>query len=626
MRFRLKTRYALTLVGMTLVVVVALSIALFLEFRRVTDDLRESTAESLDETLLRQFQQRAVGLSTALSTSVVDALYRLDIEETATLSSGLAALPDVEGVAILDRTGLLYLDGSIPGFTTDESAVAAWSVADRLPDSTLVEFLENNVVTSTPVRLGETTIGHVVLSVSLMPIRNELTAVRSAHDQRVSEAVRRVLGTSAQVAAVAAVVGLILAVVIGGRLSRPITSLSLLAKRVGRGDFEVPELVSGPGEVGDLAASFVSMAHSLRRTTVSNAYLDGILNSMLDGLVVTGTDGVIRKVNGATCTLLGFDEGALIGRPLNRFIDIDHATSETRQPREGTAHHSGGSTLPVLVSSADLAAGQDGAPSYVWVFRDITRIKQAQDDLISAKQEAEKANEAKSQFLANMSHELRTPLNAVLGFTELVIDGTYGEVPEAILEAMERVERNGQHLLGLINDVLDLSKIEAGRLTLAHVRYDMAELIRTVESSVSPQAAEKQIKLTCELPDSLPSGFGDARRITQVLMNLVGNAVKFTEIGEVTVHAEADDTWFRLTVSDTGPGIAEDDLQAIFDDFYQVDGSLSRQQGGTGLGLAIAKRMIEMHGGRLWVESTPGQGADFHFTLPVRADRQIEAA
>lgn len=626
MRLRLKTRYALTLVGMTLAVVVALSIALFLEFRTAADDLRDSTAESLDEALMRQYQQRAVGLSTALSTSVVNAVYRLDVEEIATLSSGLSALPDVAGVAVLDTSGLLYLEGSIPGFTIDESAVAAWSAAEGLPDSTLVEFLEHDVVTSTPVRLAGSTIGHVVLSVSLMPIQEQLAAARAAHDRQISDAIRRVLSTSAQVAAAAAVVCLILAFLVGGRLSRPITSLSVLAKRVGRGDFEVPDTVRGPGEVGDLAASFVSMAHNLRRTTVSNAYLDGILNSMLDGLVVTGTDGTVRKVNEATCTLLGYEEGELIGQPLSRFLEIERPTSDLQQPREGTGHHRDGSVLPVLVTSAELTGGQDGSLSSVCVFRDITRIKQTQDELIGAKQEAEKANEAKSQFLANMSHELRTPLNAVLGFTELVIDGTYGKVPPAILEAMERVERNGQHLLGLINDVLDLSKIEAGRLTLSHGRYDMTEVVRTVESSLSPLAEEKNIRLSCHVPDQMPPGWGDARRITQALMNLVGNAVKFTDVGDVTVRVEADGDWFRITVSDTGPGIAETDLQAIFDDFYQVDGSLSRQQGGTGLGLAIAKRMIEMHGGRLWVESTLGQGADFHFTVPMRADHRTEAA
>ena len=446
------------------------------------------------------------------------------------------------------------------------------------------------------------------------------------HDRQVASAMGRVLSTSAQVAAVAAIFCILLAFYFGGRLSKPISALSLLARRVGRGDFRVPESLGGPGEVGELASSFVAMAHDLRRTTVSNAYLDGILNSMLDGLVVTSADGMIRKVNAATSTLLDMDEAELIGQPIARFLDVDWSPTDGRQPSEGLARRPNGGALPVLVSSAGLAAGQDGSRSRVWVFRDITRIRQSQNDLLDAKQEAEKANEAKSQFLANMSHELRTPLNAVLGFSELIIDGTYGEVPPEIFEAMERIERNGQHLLGLINDVLDLSKIEAGRLTLSLAQYDMAEVVHTVETSLAPLAAEKKITLSCAIRSGLPLGWGDARRITQALMNLVGNAIKFTESGEVTVNVEADDSWFTVSVADSGPGISEADQQAIFDEFYQVDGSITRRQGGTGLGLAIAKRMIEMHGGRLWVESTLGAGADFRFTVPLRVDRRIEAA
>ncbi len=626
MRLRLKTRNALILLSLTLAVVIALSIAQYHRIRVAADDLRDTTAVSLDEALLNQYQQRAVGLSTTLSRSLVNAIYRLDVEEIENMVSGLSALPDLGGVAVLDGSGLLYLEGSIPGFTADESAVAVWSMADELPNSTVAEFLDNFIVTSTPVKLGDQTIGHVILSMSLMTIHHELAAVRADHDRQVSDAMSRVLSTSAQVAAVASVFCILLAFFIGGRLSKPITSLSLLARSVGRGDFRVPETLGGPGEVGELASSFVAMAHDLRRTTVSNAYLDGILNSMLDGLVVTGADGMIRKVNAATCSLLELDEGQLIGQPIARFLEVDRSPTDGRQPTEGMARHPGGEALPVLISSAELTAAQDGDRSRVWVFRDITRIRQSQDELLDAKQEAEKANEAKSQFLANMSHELRTPLNAVLGFSELIIDGTYGNVPSEILEAMERIERNGQHLLGLINDVLDLSKIEAGRLTLSLAHYDMVDVVRTVETSLGPLAEEKQIALACVIPSELPQAWGDARRITQALMNLVGNAIKFTESGDVTVTAAADDTWFTVSVSDSGPGISKADQQAIFDEFYQVDGSITRRQGGTGLGLAIAKRMIEMHGGRLWVESTLGAGADFRFTVPLRADRQIEAA
>jgi GAF domain-containing protein/anti-sigma regulatory factor (Ser/Thr protein kinase) len=237
--------------------------------------------------------------------------------------------------------------------------------------------------------------------------------------------------------------------------------------------------------------------------------------------------------------------------------------------------------------------------------------------------ELEDASRHKSQFLANMSHELRTPLNAILGYTELIVDKIYGEVPEKISEVLERVQKSGQHLLGLINDVLDLSKIEAGQLTLGLSDYAFNDVVQGVVSSVGSLAAEKQLRLTVDVAPGLPVGRGDERRIRQVLMNLVGNAIKFTETGEVTVRVSAADGTFLVAVADTGPGIREEDRQKIFEEFQQSDSSPTKTKGGTGLGLAIAKRIVEMHGGRIWVESTLGSGSTFFFSVPVHAGEQV---
>ncbi|MEK6666012.1 MAG: ATP-binding protein, partial [candidate division NC10 bacterium] len=236
--------------------------------------------------------------------------------------------------------------------------------------------------------------------------------------------------------------------------------------------------------------------------------------------------------------------------------------------------------------------------------------------------ELEVASRHKSQFLANMSHELRTPLNAILGYTELILDGIYGEAPKKIQDVMERVDKSGRHLLGLINDVLDLSKIEAGQLTLALNDYSMKEVVQTVMTAVEALAAEKKLALKIEVAPDLPPGKGDERRITQILLNLVGNAIKFTETGEVRIQATTRDGEFVVSVADTGPGIAPADQQKIFEEFQQADSSSTREKGGTGLGLSIAKRIIELHGGRIWVESSPGKGSTFSFTLPVRVERQ----
>jgi signal transduction histidine kinase len=228
----------------------------------------------------------------------------------------------------------------------------------------------------------------------------------------------------------------------------------------------------------------------------------------------------------------------------------------------------------------------------------------------------------KSQFLANMSHELRTPLNAILGYTELILDQIYGEAPTKMRQVLERVQANGRHLLSLINDVLDLAKIEAGQLTLSLGDYSLKEVVHGVVDAVEPLAAGKGLALKADVPAQLPIAHGDERRVAQVLLNLVGNAIKFTDKGEVAVMASAANGSLTVAVCDSGPGISPADQARIFDEFQQADSSTTRAKGGTGLGLAIAKRIIEMHGGRIWVESDLGKGSRFFFTLPVKAEQQ----
>ena len=226
------------------------------------------------------------------------------------------------------------------------------------------------------------------------------------------------------------------------------------------------------------------------------------------------------------------------------------------------------------------------------------------------------ASQHKSQFLANMSHELRTPLNAILGYTELMADGAYGEPSEKMLGILKRLEANGKHLLGLINDVLDLSKIEAGQLVLELSDYSVQDIAQTVRSTLEPLAADKKLAFKVEVATELPPGRGDGRRLTQVLINLVGNAIKFTDAGEVAIKAEANNGSFHVSVRDTGPGISAADQAKLFQEFQQADNAITRKKGGTGLGLAISKRIIEMHGGKIWVESQPRPRLDVCLHAP----------
>jgi signal transduction histidine kinase len=253
-----------------------------------------------------------------------------------------------------------------------------------------------------------------------------------------------------------------------------------------------------------------------------------------------------------------------------------------------------------------------------------TNLNRMTAELGQLYQQLEAASRHKSQFLASMSHELRTPLNAILGYTELILDDIYGAVPEPIRDVLARVQQSGQHLLGLINAVLDLSRIEAGRLTLALTDYAMQDVAQSVVMAVEALAAEKHLALTASVPPDLPPGKGDAQRLRQVLLNLVGNALKFTEVGEVRIQVLAADGMFVVTVTDTGPGIAEADQQKIFEEFQQAESATTRTQGGTGLGLAIAKKIVELHGGRIGVESHLGKGSTFWFTVPICVERQRE--
>ncbi len=238
-----------------------------------------------------------------------------------------------------------------------------------------------------------------------------------------------------------------------------------------------------------------------------------------------------------------------------------------------------------------------------------------------ALEEMREADQLKSQFLANMSHELRTPLNSIIGFSKVILKGIDGPVTETQEEDLTAIYNAGQHLLGLISDMLDISRIEAGKLDLSFEEVDVKEIIDGVMSTAVGLVKDKPIELVTDVPEDLPAIKADRIRVRQVLLNLVSNAAKFTEQGEIAVSGRSvergPDPELLIAVADTGIGIKKEDIDKLFQPFSQVDPSPTRKSGGSGLGLSIAGHLVELHGGRIWVESTPGEGSTFAFTLPV---------
>lgn len=329
--------------------------------------------------------------------------------------------------------------------------------------------------------------------------------------------------------------------------------------------------------------------------------------------------------------LLVPDDQAALRRALAKAAQTDQL--HTAQIVEGLALCKNGSTMPVEVSAAAWRAGEFGEEDadirYTVTVRDISERRRA-EDFKRDKEAAEEANRAKSQFLANMSHELRTPLNAIIGFSEILHDRTFGDLTQKQERYVGNILSSGRHLLQLINDILDLSKVEAGHVQLEYVAFPVGVAIRNVEGLVKVLLQKKNLNLETQVPAELPVLIADQAKFKQILYNLVSNAIKFTpENGKVIIGATAIDNGATLQVSvtDTGIGIKQEDQDRVFKEFEQVDSSYARMQQGTGLGLALVKRFIDLHGGKIRVFSEgEGKGTTFIFTIPFQPSEEEETA
>ena len=361
----------------------------------------------------------------------------------------------------------------------------------------------------------------------------------------------------------------------------------------------------------------------LREATAARRYADNVLSSMAESLVVLDARGIIQTVNKAATTLLGHDAEVLIGRPFTAILpDYGSQISDHRpqhDPIERVYQHRDGQPVPVLLTRSPLRDEQGRTIGSVCVASDITQLKHAERSLRDAKQVAEEASLAKSRFLANMSHELRTPLNAVIGYAEMLLEESEERGLKSSADELRKVQFAGKHLLGLISDILDLSKIEAGRMDIHLETFDVADMIDTVLGTVGPMIAKNGNQISIVCPPSIGFIHADLTKIRQILLNLLSNAAKFTERGTVRLGVarhNAGTPRLVFTIADTGIGMTQGQVAQLFQAFSQADPSTSRRFGGTGLGLAISKAFTDMLGGTIEVQSKLGNGTIFIVRLP----------
>lgn len=403
-----------------------------------------------------------------------------------------------------------------------------------------------------------------------------------------------------------------------------------------------------------------------RRLVEAKEYLQNVLEDSPDIIITTDTEGNVVEFNKGAEEILGYKRREVMGTPADRLYPDKAERQRILKVIEEKGRITNyetrlktrdGREIDINLTLSQLRDGLGNIIGTVGISRDITEIKKKREELLSlnkklqetalaleaARADLEKkveertkelreanemllesnkkikeADRLKSEFMANMSHELRTPLNAIIGFSELLLDGIDGNINDVQRTDLTHILESGQHLLGIINDILDLSKIEAGRMELVKEEVDLSGIIGGVVSVAKTLIKGKDIKLTVQTEEGLPTITADGKKLKQIILNLISNAAKFTERGEISIKAGLTGGQnFLISVRDTGVGIREEDIPKVFEKFRQIDMSSTRNKGGTGLGMAITKRLVEMHGGTIWLESKVGVGTTFYVKLPI---------
>lgn len=395
-------------------------------------------------------------------------------------------------------------------------------------------------------------------------------------------------------------------------ISKPLYEMSGIAKRLENGDFSRKAIVRSNDEIGDLAKALNHMADEINtkvnKISSEKAKLETILSSMFEGIILTDEKGEILLMNPSIRKLFLIDSAAEGKRPLevirnNAIQDIvDRVLHENREVITQEVSVSIPEQKTIMINGVPIIKG-NAVEGAVFVFHDITELKRLED--------------VRKEFVANVSHELRTPISSIKGYAETLLDGKV-DSEDTVKEFLGIICQNSDRLANLIDDLLDLSKIESGKMRMEFEPLQTAPIVNRCINVLERAAKEKSLSVSLDIPADLPKVLGDHKRLSQVFLNLLDNAVKYTpQGGSITVAAFYKENIVQFDISDTGIGISGKDLPRIFERFYRVDKARSRELGGTGLGLSIVKHIVQAHTGQVWVQSTPGKGSTFSFTIPA---------
>ncbi len=638
MRLGLKAKYSLLLVVMVIGAMFLVMSGVLNVFERGSDRLTHSMGLFLESKLLSQLEEEGRLLVSTSAENLTNPVYFLDIETINELLSTLKAVEDVQYAYLLDAQGKVLTDG------TDENPLLGLGLTDEFSQGAvrakeiLVQGGERSIDIACPIQIKEKNLGWVRVGFSTERIRREKGLVAEETKRIISQNRDKILRFSLVFTAVLSLAGMLTAFFIAGRLVRPIQQLSEAAARVGKGDFTGRVKISpvlSQDELGELAASFNQMTENLEKTTVSKEYVDKIFHSMIDTLIVVDRYAKIRKVNRATCELLGFSEEELLDQPVGRLL-VEEASlasepeaQETglvfkgptfqRLIEEGTIHNQetryrakDGRVVPVLFSGSIMYHETQGMV-VVAIGKDITDLKRAEEQLARQAEELARSNQELEQFAYVASHDLREPLRKVASFTQLLAERYKSQLDEKADKFIEYIIDGATRMQTLIDDLLTYSRVGRGEPALEPT--DCGVVLQRALADLEAARRETGAEITW---DTLPTVQANPLQLGQLLQNLIANAVKFHGPERPKIHLSAkpkDDAWL-FSVRDNGIGIDPQHAERIFVMFQRLH--TRAEYSGSGIGLAVCKKIVERHGGRIWVESQLGQGAAFYFTWPMR--------